>query len=280
MLFNNNKLFAFLSCALFSLNPGNIFFSATYSESLYSMLTFTALYYLYSDQVYFSSMLFFLSCLTRSNGILNSGFLLYFLIRNYFKSMKISSPNLISLFRTIIQNCISISLVQTLKLVLNIIFVVLFMLSAFLSYQYYIYLNFCSDRNKSLKISNDFVKYAQLNDYNLITDRFEWCNNSMPLSYGHVQSTYWNVGFLKYWQLKQIPNFILASPLLFVSIKGLSDYFKSMDSNNLFNLFGLVNSNKVKNFKTFQHNHNVHPFAIHLIALLVSSLFFMHVQVI
>ncbi|KAH7913176.1 glycosyltransferase family 76 protein [Hygrophoropsis aurantiaca] len=42
-----------------------------------------------------------------------------------------------------------------------------------------------------------------------------WCNRSIfPLIYSHVQSKYWNVGLLRYWTLQNIPNFIIALPVL------------------------------------------------------------------
>ena len=45
-----------------------------------------------------------------------------------------------------------------------------------------------------------------------------WCEQGLWFNlYGHVQRKYWNVGFLRYFQLKQIPNFLLASPVLMLS---------------------------------------------------------------
>jgi len=41
-----------------------------------------------------------------------------------------------------------------------------------------------------------------------------WCNAVLPNVYGHVQATYWNVGLLRYFQLWQLPNFLLAAPAL------------------------------------------------------------------
>jgi phosphatidylinositol glycan class V len=41
-----------------------------------------------------------------------------------------------------------------------------------------------------------------------------WCTNVPPFIYTHVQSTYWNVGFLRYWTLQQLPNFIISAPPL------------------------------------------------------------------
>jgi phosphatidylinositol glycan class V len=46
-----------------------------------------------------------------------------------------------------------------------------------------------------------------------------WCARRLPLIYSHVQARYWNVGFLRYWTLQQLPNFFIAAPpLLAISI--------------------------------------------------------------
>ncbi|KAN0076855.1 glycosyltransferase family 76 protein [Tylopilus felleus] len=42
-----------------------------------------------------------------------------------------------------------------------------------------------------------------------------WCDQGLfPSIYAHVQRAYWNVGFLQYWMVSNIPNFILALPIL------------------------------------------------------------------
>ncbi|THH12498.1 hypothetical protein EW146_g7639 [Bondarzewia mesenterica] len=41
-----------------------------------------------------------------------------------------------------------------------------------------------------------------------------WCTKKIPSIYTHVQSHYWNVGFLRYWTISQSPNILLASPVL------------------------------------------------------------------
>ena len=39
-----------------------------------------------------------------------------------------------------------------------------------------------------------------------------WCSHFPPSIYTHVQAKYWNVGFLRYWTLQQLPNFIISAP--------------------------------------------------------------------
>ena len=42
----------------------------------------------------------------------------------------------------------------------------------------------------------------------------EWCHRLLPDLYSHVQSKYWGVGALRYYQWRQLPNFALAAPAL------------------------------------------------------------------
>lgn len=40
-------------------------------------------------------------------------------------------------------------------------------------------------------------------------------------AYSETQREFWDVGFARYWQLKQIPNFILAAPSLLLTTRGI-----------------------------------------------------------
>lgn len=52
-------------------------------------------------------------------------------------------------------------------------------------------------------------------------ERGEWCLNTIPSIYSYAQGHYWNVGFLKYWTLNNLINFLLASPMIFLIYKSI-----------------------------------------------------------
>jgi phosphatidylinositol glycan class V len=69
---------AFKSTLFYVFAPSNIFMSALYTESPFSMLTFWGLYWLHVRKHLWAAVIFFsLSTLFRSNGLLSAGFLLH-----------------------------------------------------------------------------------------------------------------------------------------------------------------------------------------------------------
>ncbi|KAE8225407.1 hypothetical protein CF319_g1854 [Tilletia indica] len=53
-----------------------------------------------------------------------------------------------------------------------------------------------------------------------------WCSDALPNLYAFVQREYWNVGFLRYWEPSQLPNFLLAAPVLVFAVYGSIKYSK------------------------------------------------------
>ncbi|EJT50939.1 hypothetical protein A1Q2_07035 [Trichosporon asahii var. asahii CBS 8904] len=53
----------------------------------------------------------------------------------------------------------------------------------------------------------------------------EWCSKSLPLAYTAVQKIYWDIGLFHYWTPEQIPNLIIALPVLIPTLAGIWAYF-------------------------------------------------------
>jgi phosphatidylinositol glycan class V len=280
LLFNNEQM-AFTSSMIFIFNPATIFFIAPYSESLFLMLTIISFYFLYENKYFISLSLFSLSCLTRSNGLVNFLFIAFYLIKSAIPNLLdgLKQTNFFGVLKYILRKK---NVFVGLWLVLKVFFALGCFLSSFSLYQYYIYYKFCVRFANETSIPDELIEYGNENLYSL--GGFEWCDKFIPFSYTNVQSKYWNVGFMKYWQFKQIPNFILAMPILLISIFSIRNFLFSLNKNNfLFNIFGF----KIKKDEMFidgqlfgKYQHHVFVFIAHLIVLTVSSLFFMHVQVI
>jgi phosphatidylinositol glycan class V len=80
-------------------------------------------------------------------------------------------------------------------------------------------------------------QYSAWIQYCTSPDPAEWCSNLMPLIYSHVQNKYWylplsillcrDVGFLRYWTASQLPNFLVASPHLFLTIFAFRQHLRT-----------------------------------------------------
>lgn len=96
----------------------------------------------------------------------------------------------------------------------------------------------------------------------------------------YIQARYWHVGFMTYWTVRQLPNFLLAAPVLVLSSLAILTFFHSVPGQKLFDLFGMLLPYNTGEQLTYKANSNLYPYAVHLIVLLTSGLFYMHVQVI
>lgn len=233
---HNNIQLAYNSAILFCFNPASIFFSAPYSESLFAFTTFLGMYHISHLNIWKSSLLFGLSVLNRANGLFNAGFFLYLIIQSTVRKHNI-------LLKCFIGVCI--------------VFI------SFGSFQIYGYYNYCILKDHVL--DPIVINYAITN--NLKTPNNHslplWCGVRLPYSY--VQETYWkNIGLFSYFQFKQIPNFLLASPCIFIVLKFGFEYFYN---NNIIYL-GLRQKDKPE-----------FVYVVHSTFLTIFCLFFIHVQV-
>ena len=82
-----NEALAYRAAILFCINPASIFFTAPYSESLFSFLTFNALFINETRSTTLAAVPFGLASAARSNGLVNIGYILYHKLQdcsNYF----------------------------------------------------------------------------------------------------------------------------------------------------------------------------------------------------
>ncbi|PIN11726.1 putative Dolichyl-phosphate-mannose-protein mannosyltransferase [Handroanthus impetiginosus] len=175
---------------LFCFNPASIFYSSIYSESLYALLSFGGLYYFMNGADCYATFWFALSGCARSNGVLNAGYIC-------FRTMQQVNEAFLSGKRT----CLLM-----VKIVLAGALRSLCILTPFISFQAYGYLNICLDHS--------------------VAEMRPWCRARLPLLYNYIQSHYWGVGFLRYFQVKQLPNFLLASPILSLALCSIVYYVK------------------------------------------------------
>jgi phosphatidylinositol glycan class V len=195
------------AAVLFALNPASVFHSVAYTESVFALFSFAGFYFLErarltatkkSASAFWNrngaAVLFALACATRSNGALNGLVLahdFFFAAAAPFWKERRKKKRKVFFFIAA-TSAFAARCVAT-----------LFPLFAV---QLYGYRTYCVD---------GFIEDSKP----------AWCDvwRPFPNVYAHVQSHYWNVGFLRYYESKQIPNFLLAAPALFVSANaGLS----------------------------------------------------------
>ncbi|KAG8506734.1 GPI mannosyltransferase 2 [Galemys pyrenaicus] len=187
---------AFYGALLFCLSPANVFLAAGYSEALFALLTFSAMGQLERGRTWTSGLLFTLATGVRSNGLVNVGFLVHSQCQSFFSSLMVLNPlrGLVKLLGSVILSVLALGL-------------------PFALFQYYAYSQFCLP-GSARPIPEPFLQLAVNKSYR-IADGNEppWCFWELPLIYSYVQDIYWNVGFLRYYELKQVPNFLLAAPV-------------------------------------------------------------------
>lgn len=214
----------------FCFNPASIFFSSCYSESLFAALTFTAMFMIESrSNSYLSShqnlskttkrdefvplnnlnrlIYITLPCLsplalasaTRSNGLANIGFLFFQFLLKYIPMLRLNR------FSWSIMAYISVIL-EFIQDVLVLIMSSMVAASGYLTFQIYSYIKICVQDSSQTK--------------GVIKSRPEGCDNWIPHPYVQIQAKYWNVGLFRYYEVKQLPNFLLALPMTHLVLIG------------------------------------------------------------
>ncbi|KAI3970266.1 hypothetical protein MKX01_023913 [Papaver californicum] len=199
---------AFRASMLFCFNPASIFYSSIYTESLYSLFSLGGIYHLLSGGNTIAVLLFALSGFARSNGVLNAGYICFQAMHQAYDAI-FQKKRIGLAAMTLIDGALRS----------------LCIFAPFVAFQAYGYHNLCRG---------------------VISDEMRpWCKARVPFLYDFLQGHYWGVGFLKYFQLKQLPNFLLASPILSLALCSIA-YFVKLRPEIVFSL-GFRASCKEKN---------------------------------
>ena len=201
------------AAALFALNPASAFHSAPYTESIFALLSFAGFYFLerasLSSYKTMSStrnrngaaLCFALACAARSNGALNGLVLAHDFFARVAPAARAEARR-----RRRTKRLVSGVLALGPLLAATVAFAArcVVTLAPLFAVQLHGYRTYCA---RAPREKGD------------VSDPPAWCSRWRPFPnvYAHVQSHYWNVGFLRYYRLKQIPNFLLAAPALAVS---------------------------------------------------------------
>lgn len=201
--------FALITCLLFIMNPAGVFLITSYLESLATLLTFISLYLREISM--------------KNNDTENS---------IEFKRYAILGKFILHFIYILSSIFLSIGI----QVRLNVIFVG------------YLYLyDFISSLRKLRKcdaivsLASGMILFSSLvlANYipfeNMCPDRTIWCNKLVPSFFKFAQANYWNVGFLQYYTSNNIPNFIIAAPMILLiwkSVRTLESryYFMSLIS--------------------------------------------------
>ncbi|XP_019368027.1 PREDICTED: GPI mannosyltransferase 2 [Gavialis gangeticus] len=270
---------AFLSAILFCLTPANVFMTAAYSESMFALLAFSAMWQLEKGRSWTSGLLFSFAAGVRSNGVINAGFLLYTQSRRLALQLQAGAGSvmkqawvwrqLLGLAASVVLTCAGLFLSPAL-------------------FQLYAYLRFCDpDVSPEHAVPQPLLQLAVDKGYRLagMTGvKPAWCSHRVPMIYSYIQDVYWNVGFLRYFQLKQIPNFLLAAPITVLSTWAACVYLTANLQDCL--TLGLVRRrNKSRGGEGAAKpgvgfcSSGVFVYVVHATTLLVFGLLCMHVQV-
>ena len=232
-LFRKKNL-ALVSAFLFCFNPASVFMASLYTESLFSCLQFTALCYLEEERSNVAVMLFGLGCATRSNGVISCGFVTHQIIKHFVSNKVDSLKSRERLFNLL-------NLCNAVKASLKLIIFNGIILAPFILFQLYGYVLYCIPQ---ADVTHDSA-YSP------------WCDKLIPLPYSYIQDSYWNVGFLRYFELKQIPNFLLATPMILLSSCAVLIYCCNRENIEIVKTLGLLPKSKPDNMARYVQGINL-----------------------
>uniref|UniRef100_A0A1A8RQI7 GPI mannosyltransferase 2 n=1 Tax=Nothobranchius rachovii TaxID=451742 RepID=A0A1A8RQI7_9TELE len=272
-----DRRLALLSSFLYCITPANVFMTAGYSESLFAALTYGGLLLLEKGFTFTACLALSIATAARSNGLVNIGFLLYL--------PALRAISQIRVYRTTTSGYSKVLryIWVTLRLLLTSLLGTAVIALPFCAFQYYGYRTFCTPSTSLEQIHPSLLSLAEKRSYRVPNENGPpplWCMRPLPLLYSHIQDVYWDVGFLRYFELRQIPNFILALPMATLGIVAVYAYFQA--NSELCLRLGLWETSSKKGLdKPIPgfFNPKVFVYIVHSAVLLVFGTLCMHVQV-
>lgn len=271
-----DRRLSLLSAFLYCVTPANVFLMVGYSESLFAALTFGGLWLLESGRIAKACLVLGLATGTRANGLVNAGFLVYLLLQRALCQTKQSNNSA----------AIRVSKLHYARIMLCFLFTAVIgsciIIFPFAAFQYYGYQTFCFQlrAHEQDPVPPALMSLAQRKGYrlpNITAPVPDWCLRPLPLLYSYIQDVYWDVGFLRYFQLRQIPNFLLASPVTALGLFAAFVYFRA-DPVYCLRLGVFSRRGEEKPASGFL-SPRVYVYVVHATVLLLSGFFCMHVQV-
>lgn len=190
---DQRRQIATAACLVYGIwNPASVFFATNYSESLFGALTLLGHASFVKQKYWLAIPTWMMASFTRSNGSIHCLWLLLQAIGHVclFTTNPTSRKG----------NTSTISCLSTILTMVGGAILI------FLPVRHH-----------------DITGYARHCDNPDIPINPLWCDNqSSSFSlYGWTQRRHWNVGFFRYYDIKQIPNFLLAAPIMGLSAMGV-----------------------------------------------------------
>nr|XP_056703351.1 GPI mannosyltransferase 2 [Euleptes europaea] len=268
---------AFLSALLFCITPASVFMAAAYSESLFALLAFGAMWQLEKGCGWISALLFSLASGVRSNGVINAGFLVYAQAKLFVSQLQAATGVML---------LVTVGQLSTLAVSLALMCAFVFL--PFALFQLYAYFWFCRGNvGSEYFVPRPLLQLAVDMGYHLAFldgAKPPWCSWDYPMVYTYIQDAYWNVGFLRYYEAKQIPNFLLAAPTIVLGSWAAWCYVAA----NPWHCLTLGLARRETGRTTAESSSKpaagfcapgVFVYIVHATALLMFGTFYMHIQV-
>jgi len=239
--------------ALAVINPATVFFTSCYTESPFLAATLMGIYLLCMEhpKPWLASLSFSFASALRSNGILNAGYIAHFGVYQILRECAQVPQRRESQLNFLILRMLAETFLQ-----------ILLVVSPFIIFNVYGWYHYCH--------SEHFCELFKMTDCQ--TDKPPFCDWDYPVIYSYVQ-TLWDNGFLKYWQLKKIPLFLLAAPTVWWSLKAIA---QTAEKCVLVDIFA---GRYAKSNKPWASEPFMIASSLHLLYLVLFGVFFMNVEV-